>query len=430
MSHKKPDFSLYAKTLPNGVQLIALSMEKANYVAFTVGIRGGSRDDPRDKPGTAHFLEHMTLVMTKKRPRTRTLLRALDAVGGASNMLTYADKTTLTMNVIPEDVPRAAELIFDIVHNAKWNSTQLACEKNGIISELNENADNPEEYNGVLLSEMLFEGSSLAHNAEGSAKSVAAITHRDLQAFKDMHYCGANIVICVVGAISKRDIDRLVVPVFSKLEAGSRVAVSKFVITQTEPRIHTCERNFKQLWFALGFTFGGMSQKEILTLDVITSMIGDNAWSSLFFSKIRQPGLAYDVSIVTQVFQDVGCATITGSTSHAKDKDVLRKIFSLLKRVKTNVSSEELQFFKDYMCRQLTLDAASPGFHAADVLEEYMRGREILTPAEQIAAVQAVNRKSFLEVTNKVFDFSRTNLSVLGPCRSPNVYRRIIEEFL
>ncbi len=430
MSRQKSDFSLYKKTLPNGVQIIILSMEKANYVAFTVGIHAGSRDDPPDGHGTAHLLEHMIMTMTEKRPRTEILHRDLDAVGGASNMFTHADKTTLTMNVIPEDVPRATELIFDIIHNAKWNSAQLACEKNGIISELNENADNPEEYNATLLGGMLFEGSSLAHNAEGTAKSVATILSRDLRTFKDAHYCGANIVVCVVGAISRRDVDRFVVPVFSKLESGSRVTVSEFVITQTEPRAHTCERNFKQLWFALGLTFGGMSQKEILTLDVITSMLGDNAWSSLFFSKIRQPGLAYDVSIVMQVFQDVGCATISGSTSHANDKDVLRKIFSLLKRVKTNVSSEALQFFKDYTCRQLALDAASPGFHCPDVLEEYMRGREILTPAEQIAVVQAVDRKLFLEVANKIFDFSRTNLSLLGRCRSQNVYRRIVEEFL
>ena len=206
MSRRKSDFSLYMKRLPNGVQIISLSIEKTNHVAFTVGVRVGSRDDPPDGLGMAHLQEHMIMTMTEKRPRTEILHHDLDALGGVSNMFTYADRTTLTMNVIPEDVSRASELIFDILKNAKWNSTQLACEKNGIISELNENTDQPEEYNDALLGEMLFEGSSLAHNAEGSAKSVASITNRDLRAFRDAHYHGGNIVVCVVGAISRRDV--------------------------------------------------------------------------------------------------------------------------------------------------------------------------------------------------------------------------------
>lgn len=430
MSRSKSDFSLYDKTLPNGVRIIALSMAKADYVSFAVGISAGSRDDPPGRDGTAHLLEHMMMTTTASRPKTRMLYGEFDALGGASNMLTNVDCTQLNINVIREDMPRAAELVFDVLKNARWNRKQLALEKGVIISELQEDDDDPEQSNNSRLGMMLFEGSPLEHRAEGNARSVTSITNSELHAFRDAYYCGENIVVCIAGAISRRDVNRHIVPLFSRFKKGERKPAPNFEASQTEPRVETREKSFKQLWLALGFTFGGMSAKEILTLDVVTSMLGDNAWSSLFFSKIRQAGLAYDINIDADVLQDVGYVTILGSTNHHDDKEALRKIFSILKRIKENVSSKTLQFFKDYTCRQLALEATSAGFHSQDILEEAIRGREILTPYEQIDVVRAVTRKDFLEVTNKVFDFSRTNLSLMGPCRSPNVYRRIIEEFL
>lgn len=430
MSRKNPHSSLYQKELSNGVQIIALPMRNVSYVSFAFGIRVGSRHDPPNDHGIAHLLEHMMMTTTTSRPKTKLLYRDFDALGGSSNMYTSSDYTLLVINIIPEDVPLAAELAFDILKNAKWNSAQLASEKEVISSELKGNDDDPDHYNGNALANMLFEGSSLAHRAEGSIKSVTSITNRTLHAFKNVHYCGANLVVCVAGAISRSDVNRFVAPLFGQFESGSQSVVPEFVISQTEPCIKVQEKSLKQLSIALGFACEGMSAKEILTLDVVTSMLGDNAWSSLFFSKIRQQGLAYEIGISTEILRDVGFAAITGSTSHNSDKEVLRKILSIVKGIKRDVSPNALQFFKDYTCRQLALEATSAEFHASDICEEFIRSREILTPEEQIAIVQAVTRKEFIDITNKVFDFSRANLSLLGPCRSPNVYRRIIEEFL
>lgn len=430
MLQRKTNFSLYTKELPNGVKIVVLPMRGASYVSFAFGIRVGSRHDPPNSHGIVHLLEHMMMTTTPARPKTKLLYRDFDALGGSSNMYTYSDYTMLVINVIPEDVPCAADLAFDILKNAKWNSAQLASEKEAIISELNGNDDDPDYYNGKTLATLLFEGSSLAHRAEGSAKSVISISNRALHAFKDAHYCGANLVVCITGAISRNAVNRFVVPLFSQFETGNSSVAPEFVISQTEPKVRVQEKSLKQLSFALGFVCEGMSTKEILTLDVVTSMLGDNAWSSLFYSKIRQQGLAYEIGVFAEIMRDVGFIIIAAGTSHASDKEVLRKTLSLIKGIKRNVSSNALQFFKDYTCRQLALEAGNAEFQATDICEEFIRNREILTPAEQIAIVQAVDRKAFLEVANKIFDFSRTNLSLLGPCRSPNVYRRIIEEFL
>ena len=115
MSKRRLETSLYTEELSNGVRVLALPMENTSTVSIVVAIRVGSRHDPPNGHGMAHLLEHMMMTTHANRPSLNSLHRELDSLGGESNAFTDKDNTMLTIEVRPQDVPRAIGIVLDIV---------------------------------------------------------------------------------------------------------------------------------------------------------------------------------------------------------------------------------------------------------------------------------------------------------------------------
>ena len=56
-------------TLANGLEVAVLATDAAPVVAVQVWYRAGSKDEPRDRRGSAHMFEHMMFKGTHARPR-------------------------------------------------------------------------------------------------------------------------------------------------------------------------------------------------------------------------------------------------------------------------------------------------------------------------------------------------------------------------
>ena len=56
------------ETLPNGLKLLVISDAAADKSAAALTVFRGSFHDPKERPGLAHFLEHMLFIGTEKYP--------------------------------------------------------------------------------------------------------------------------------------------------------------------------------------------------------------------------------------------------------------------------------------------------------------------------------------------------------------------------
>lgn len=99
--HKSPtDKAVYqAIKLPNEMEVLLISDEKANKSLFSVGISVGSMEDPLNQQGLAHYLEHMILMGSKAYPETNSLDAFLTKNGGQNNAYTAPDKTVYYLQV-------------------------------------------------------------------------------------------------------------------------------------------------------------------------------------------------------------------------------------------------------------------------------------------------------------------------------------------
>ena len=80
-------------TLSNGMRVWLISDSTVQKSALSLLVDAGSKDDPEDALGLAHFLEHMLFISTKKYPKVNEYSQIVSSHGGSNNAYTARDLT-------------------------------------------------------------------------------------------------------------------------------------------------------------------------------------------------------------------------------------------------------------------------------------------------------------------------------------------------
>ncbi|KAK1870127.1 hypothetical protein I4F81_012589 [Pyropia yezoensis] len=119
-------------TLPNELRVLLVSDQVADRAAACLSVGVGSRADPDDLPGLAHFCEHMAFLGTAKYPDEASYRAFIKAHGGWHNASTGAESTDYYFSVMVDKAERAAGGEGDSggASRAEDDATQ-GCDANG-----------------------------------------------------------------------------------------------------------------------------------------------------------------------------------------------------------------------------------------------------------------------------------------------------------
>ena len=121
--------------LANGLKVLLISDSQADKSAASLSVYRGSFDDPKARPGLAHFLEHMLFIGTEKYPEPDGYFSFVESNGGSSNAYTAPEVTNYFFDVKPdafrEGLDRFAHFFIDPLLAPDY----VEREKNAVQSE-------------------------------------------------------------------------------------------------------------------------------------------------------------------------------------------------------------------------------------------------------------------------------------------------------
>jgi len=85
--------------LDNGLEALLISDPNTHQSGAALSVNVGSWEDPIDRPGIAHFVEHLLFLGTEKYPEEEGYTRYLDENGGSRNAFTMSDRTVYMFSV-------------------------------------------------------------------------------------------------------------------------------------------------------------------------------------------------------------------------------------------------------------------------------------------------------------------------------------------
>ncbi|WP_273857405.1 insulinase family protein [Photobacterium sp. GSS17] len=122
-------------TLPNSLKVLLVHDEEAPRSAAALSVKVGHFDDPLDRQGMAHFLEHMLFLGTEKYPRVGEFQTFINQSGGSNNAWTGTENTTYFFEVSPHAFSEGLDRFGQFFTAPLFNEDAVDKERNAVDSE-------------------------------------------------------------------------------------------------------------------------------------------------------------------------------------------------------------------------------------------------------------------------------------------------------
>ena len=160
-------------TLPNGLVVITEPMEHVHSVSVGIWLRTGSRCEPPGLNGISHFIEHMVFKGTTRRT-AEDIAREVDSVGGMLDAFTSKEMVCFNTRVLDEHLPKAFDVLADMVLDPKFAEDEIDREKSVILEEIRMTQDNPEDLVHELFTQNFWAPHALGKPILGTPETVSA----------------------------------------------------------------------------------------------------------------------------------------------------------------------------------------------------------------------------------------------------------------
>src|SRR5271170_7280215 len=208
--------TVYKEVLPNGLVVLTEPMEHVHSVSVGIWLRTGSRREPAAVNGISHFIEHMVFKGTRRRT-AEDIAREVDRVGGMLNAFTDKEMVCFHTRVLDEHLPKAFDVLADIVLEPKFAEEDIAREQSVVLEEIRMTQDNPEDLVHELFTQNFWTSNALAKPILGTPETVSAFTRERLRDWFQQSYAPNHLVITAAGNLTHAQLVDLVSERFSKL---------------------------------------------------------------------------------------------------------------------------------------------------------------------------------------------------------------------
>lgn len=433
MSPSRPrqssDLDARSTRLPNGVVVATESLPKVRSASIGVYLDIGSRDEVPATNGLAHLFEHMVFKGTKKHDALE-IVKAFEATGGQVNAYTSKEQTCFYAKVVDTEVSKGLSMLLEMVLESRFDSGELAKEKDVIIEEIKAGYDNPEDYVYDLFSASFFDTHSLGYPIAGSEKTVKGLTRAHLVDHAEKARKSLPLFVTAVGHVDHAEVVDAVRKAFGLkgpvppakrgiqgAGAGRKAAPRG---PAGEVRRHLLEaRPVNQVTALLGGPCYDWHHPNRFAMLLLNTVLGDGMSSKLFQSVREKLGLVYNIYSNPEFLINAGVFAIGFATEPKDVGRAIKEINAQIKAIKARgLKASELEFAKRNVTGGILLGLESTSTRMATLSRQLMYGRPDEGVDRILERLEAVTLADVRRAIDDVFDSKRWATAAVVPSKS------------
>ncbi|MDZ5603997.1 pitrilysin family protein [Pseudomonas sp. RP23018S] len=292
----------------------------------------------------------------------------------------------------------ALDLFADVVGKPTFPEDSLKRIKNQLLAGFEYDKQNPAKLGSKALSSALYGSHPYGTPSEGTAASIPGITQTQLHDFHAKAYTAGNVVIALVGDLSRSEAQSIAAKVSAALPKGPALAAPA---QPDEPKAEVKHIDFpsKQTHLMLAELGIDRNDPDWAALSMGNQIFGGGAFGTRLMTEVREKrGLTYGVYSSFTPMQVRGPFTIDLQTRAELSEGTLKLVQDLLTDyLKTGPTQQELDDAKRELAGSFPLSTASNasivgqlgaiGFYNLPLtwLEDFMQQSQALT-VEQVKA--------------------------------------------
>lgn len=361
---------------------------------------GSSQDD--GVPGLA-MLTNAMLNEGVPGKDVGAIAAGFESLGAEFGNGAYRDMAVASLRSLsaPQQREPALRLFKEVLGQPTFPADALARIKNQLLAGFEYQKQNPGKLAGLELFQRLYGEHPYAHPSDGTAESIPPISREQLQAFHAKAYAAGNVVIALVGDLSRSDAEALAAQVSAALPKGP--ALPKIAQPQ-EPKAGASHIDFPSEQTHLMLAQLGIDRRDpdYAALYLGNQVFGGGGFGTRLMEEVREKrGLTYGVYSGFNAMQARGPFMINLQTRAELSAGTLQLVKDLLREyLASGPSQKELDDAKRELAGSFPLSTASNaaivgqlgsmGFYDLPLtyLADFMREVQALS-VEQVKAAMA-----------------------------------------
>ncbi|MFL6278715.1 MAG: M16 family metallopeptidase, partial [Vicinamibacterales bacterium] len=379
------------RTLPNGLQVVAVSHHEQPAVSLRLLVRAGGAQDPPNRPGVAYLAASLLDQGTTDK-NAEQIANTIDSIGGAIGSGAGSDITFINAAVMKDSLGLALDLVSDLVRHPAFAPEEIDRQRQQILSGLKVSYDDPDYLAGVVFDRLVYGFHPYGKPDSGTPESISAVTREDLLAFHKRWFGANNAILAVVGDVTP---DEAFAGAERAFGAWERVDLPAIKAEEPPPptrRVVIIDRPAAaQTEIRVGNVSLPRRHRDYLALDIATKILGGEGGNRLHRVLRSERGLTYGASADLNALKDTGDIVAETDTRSEKTAEALRLIVEEIVRLqRQRVQQRELSDAQEYLTGSFPLTVETPSAIALQVLNAVFYGldlNELQTYRERVNAI-------------------------------------------
>jgi len=282
---------------PQGARVYFVENHDLPMLDVNVDFSAGSARDHKAKSGLANLTRHV-MGLGAGAFTERDIAEKLADVGAVLSGRMDADRAGFSLRTLSGQAERgqAIALLGSILSAPRFDAAILEREKARVIAGIEEAATKPESIGEKAFQAALYGEHPYALDESGEVESVRALTRDDLAGFHRAHYRAKNMVISLMGDISRQEAEALAAGLAAGLPPGEAPPPIPPVPMADRGGERVIPHHATQSHLFMGLPGLKREDPDYFPLHVGNYILGGGGFDSRLTEAIRQKkGLAYSV---------------------------------------------------------------------------------------------------------------------------------------
>jgi predicted Zn-dependent peptidase len=396
-------------------------MPHVRSVSIGVWLARGSRHEPQEQSGIAHFVEHMLFKGTASRT-AEDIAQAIDSIGGQMDAFTAKEYASYYIKVLDEHLPRALDVLADIVMRPAFSLEDIEREKKVVLEEIKMVEDTPDDLVHELFTETFWAGHPLSRPILGTKDTVESLTQAALSHYFNTVYTAPNLIVSAVGNVEHERVRDMIVRTFEGLPTTSDPIGEGAPLFS--PQITIRNKDLEQSHVCLGTNGYQQDHSDRYASYILNTILGGSMSSRLFQNVREKRGLAYSVFSGMSAYRDAGQMTVYAGCANDAVSELIDVVIVEIRRMTDELLPDsELQRAKDHLKGSLMLNLESTSSRMSHLARQEIYFDRHFGLDETLEGVERVTKEDVRRVARDLFADKTMAATVLGAVNGLDIPR-------
>jgi zinc protease len=403
-------------TFKSGARLLFQQDKRLPKVHIRCVMLGGPLYEPQQQRGISALLAELLTKDTSKRS-AEEISTLVEGIGGRFSGTGGNNTVSFSMEVLPNDLPVAFELVGDALTCPIFEQSTFEIEREGQVAGLKEEDDEILDYGFRLLRERFFGDHPFGVGADGRVEDLEQLTREDVVQHFQALVTAPNVVLSVCGDFDSEALLAAVQPLLEErlpqLPLPDGAASCYAGPSEALELVEAMDREQSVVLHA--FPDVGIQASDYVVGEMLNELF--SGMSSRLFERIREDkGMAYYVGSSRIIGQRTGMFVFYAGTHPSQVDEVIKEINGEIARVAAgDVLEDELARCRTRLKAARPMGRQTIGARAMHAAIQLTYGLPIDDDLEHAAQLDAIGAEELATYARKNFAPSRSVRLVVGP---------------